>query len=91
MHLIPDPERFDGIRRDYSHQEVERQGGNIVGDRIQRGILLLLEDFYVALAAVAGLRSNKSVALLNLAVCNALGRAAEGAFDADVVPNCAAQ
>jgi isocitrate lyase len=28
MHLIPDPERFDGIRRDYTHQEVERLAGH---------------------------------------------------------------
>jgi isocitrate lyase len=28
MHLIPDPERFEGIRRDYTHQEVERLAGH---------------------------------------------------------------
>jgi isocitrate lyase len=28
MHLIPDPERFDGIRRDYTHQDVERLAGH---------------------------------------------------------------
>ena len=28
MHLIPDPERFDGIRRDYTQQDVERLAGH---------------------------------------------------------------
>jgi isocitrate lyase len=28
MHLIPDPERFDGIRRDYTHPDVERLVGH---------------------------------------------------------------
>ena len=28
MHLIPDPQRFDGIRRDYTHQDVERLAGH---------------------------------------------------------------
>ena len=28
MHLIPDPCRFDGIRRDYTQQDVERLAGS---------------------------------------------------------------
>src|SRR5262245_51657628 len=46
-----------------AQQQVQRQRRNVVGNRIQRGILLLLEDFYVAAAGVAGLRSNKTIAL----------------------------
>ena len=61
MHLIPDPERFDGIRRDYTHQDVLRLSGRF---RIRHTLaemgatrlwqLLKTEPFVPTLGALTG-------------------------------------
>jgi isocitrate lyase len=61
MHLIPDPERFDGIQRDYTHQDVARLSGRF---RIRHTLaemgatrlwqLLKTEPFVPTLGALTG-------------------------------------
>ena len=61
MHLIPDPERFDGIQRDYTHQDVLRLSGRF---RIRHTLaemgatrlwqLLKTEPFVPTLGALTG-------------------------------------
>src|SRR5262249_43905727 len=69
-----------------AHEQVESETRHIVSNRFERGVLGLLEYFYVAMAAVAGFRSHLAVAAFDVLVANSLGRAAERALDAHVVP-----
>src|SRR5262245_54178718 len=74
-----------------AHEQVESERGHVVGHRLQRGILVLVENLHVAAAVVAGLRLDGVATAVDPQVADALGGAAERAFDAHVVPQRGAQ
>src|SRR5262249_54067184 len=69
-----------------AHHEVEAERGDVVSHRIERRVLLLVEDLHVAAAFAAALGLDGAGTALDLLVRDALGRAADRALDAHVVP-----
>ena len=81
------PRRISGI----AQQQIERERRDVVGDRIERRIVALMQYLHVAAAGFAGFGLDRCRSAGNLLIGNALGRAAQRAFDARVIPQRAAQ
>ena len=63
----------------------------VVGDRIGVRLLPLVQNFHIAAALFAGLRLHRPGAAFDFPIGDALGRAAEHAFDPHGVPHRSAE
>ena len=68
-------------------EEIQRQGGEIVGDRIRPGGLLPMDDLQITPAPVAGFGADRSVGPRDIPVGDAVGVAADGTGDPHDVPS----
>src|SRR5262249_60774460 len=73
------------------NQQVETQRGDIVGDGIERDVLLVMQDLHIGPALVAALSLDRSWSALDFLIRDIFGRRTHAAFGTDVVPPRAAQ
>src|SRR5262249_60227690 len=85
---VPDQERVEAAapQPGLAHQQVQAKRRDIVGDRLERRILVLMQDLHVAAAGVAGLGLDRAGAAVDLLIAHALGGTPGRALDAYVVP-----
>ena len=90
---VPDQKRIDAATpvTGLTHEQVERECGYVIGDRINRCIDPLMHDLQVAAAGFAGFRLDRCGIASDFLISDSLGRATQGAFNARLIPQRAAQ
>src|SRR6202167_3951505 len=74
-----------------AQQKIEGERCDVVSDRIERAVGMLLKYFDVAVAGIAGLGLDGRRSAGNFLIGDAFGRTAEHAFDARIIPHRGAQ
>src|SRR6516165_9977795 len=91
-HRLPE-ERIDAgaMEAFLGQQQVERDAREVVGERLDAGIVLLVEDLAVGAARVAGFCAHRRGSTVDRVIGNALGCPALSALDPYPVPLAGAQ
>src|SRR5580698_2629892 len=69
-----------------AQEHVEGDRSDIVGDRLERRVLVFIKNLHVAAALVAGFGFYHAVAAVDLLIADAFCRTARETFDAHFVP-----